>query len=117
WINNVCKSDEYENRVKELIEFAKINLLDSNKSLYCPCGALIHKVGSCVKIDQNLKARNRRNDKSFIELLELLKDMLLKSNTFSNYNYKTKNILCLMGMKYKKIHACLNDYIFYGERV
>jgi len=39
-----------------------------------------------------LKARNGWTDKSFIELLELLKEMLLeKKNTLPNRNYELKN--------------------------
>jgi len=53
----------------------------------------------------NLKAINGWTDKSFTELLQLLKDMLLEENTQPNRNYEAKKILCPMGMEYKKIHA------------
>ncbi|WJX12650.1 hypothetical protein P8452_03121 [Trifolium repens] len=59
----------------------------------------------------NLKARNGWTDKSFTELLELLKEMLPEGNTLPNRNYEAKKILCPMGMEYKKIHACPNDCI------
>ncbi|PNY02971.1 hypothetical protein L195_g026293 [Trifolium pratense] len=61
----------------------------------------------------NLKARNGWTDKSFTELLELLKEMLPEGNTLPNSNYEAKKILCPMGMEYKKIHACPNDCILY----
>jgi len=48
----------------------------------------------------NLKAINGWTDKSFTELLQLLKDMLSEGNT-------------LMDVEYKKIHAISNDYILY----
>nr|XP_004492006.1 uncharacterized protein LOC101504571 [Cicer arietinum] len=61
----------------------------------------------------NLKARNGWTDKSFTELLELLKKMLLEGNTLSNRNYEAKKLLCPMDMEYRKIHACHNDYLLY----
>ena len=39
--------------------------------------------------------------------------MLQEGNTLSNRNYKAKKIVCLMGMEYRKIHACPNDCILY----
>ncbi|KAK7346843.1 hypothetical protein VNO80_21366 [Phaseolus coccineus] len=63
----------------------------------------------------NLKALNGWTDKSFTELLQLLKDMLPEGNTLPNRNYEAKKILCPMGMEYKKIHACPNDCILYRK--
>ena len=45
----------------------------------------------------NLKAMNGWTDKSFIELLQLLKDMLPEGNTLSNRNYEVKKILLSYG--------------------
>ena len=56
-----------------------------------------------------MKAMNGWTDKSFTELLQLLKDMLPEGNTLPNRNYEAKKILCPMGMEYRKIHSCLND--------
>ena len=63
----------------------------------------------------NLKAINGWTDKSFTELLQLLKDMLPEGNSLPNRNYEAKKILCPMGMEYKKIHACPNDCILYRK--
>ena len=63
----------------------------------------------------NLKAINGWTDKSFTELLQLLKNMLPEGNTLPNRNYEAKKILCPMGMEYKKIHACPDDYILYRK--
>ena len=63
----------------------------------------------------NLKARHGWTDKSFTELLELLKEMLPEGNTLPNRNYAAKKILCPMGMEYKKIHACPNDCILFRK--
>ncbi|KAK7342752.1 hypothetical protein VNO80_25708 [Phaseolus coccineus] len=61
----------------------------------------------------NLKTINGWTDKSFTELLQLLKDMLPEGNILPNRNYEVKKILCPMGMEYKKIHACPNDCALY----
>jgi len=63
----------------------------------------------------NLKVANGWGDKSFIELLELLNEMLPKGNTLPTRNYDAKKILCPMGMEYKRIHACPNDCIVYRK--
>jgi len=63
----------------------------------------------------NLKAINGWTNKSFTELLQLLKDMLPEENTLPNRNYEAKKILYPMGMEYKKIHACPNDCILYRK--
>jgi len=39
--------------------------------------------------------------------------MLLEENTLPKIYYQAKKILCLMGMKYQKIHAYPNDCILY----
>ena len=54
-------------------------------------------------------------DKSFTELLELLKEMLPEGNTLPNRTYEAKKILCSMGLDYVKIHACRNDCILYRK--
>jgi len=63
----------------------------------------------------NLKAINGWTNTRFTKLLMLLKEMLLEGNTLPNSNYEAKKILCLMGIEYKKIHACSNDCILYKE--
>ena len=64
----------------------------------------------------NLKAMDGWTDKSFTELLQLLKDMLPEGNTLSNRNYEAKKkILCPMGMEYRKMHSCPNDCILYKK--
>ena len=52
----------------------------------------------------NLKTINGWTNKSFAELLQLLKDMLLEGNTLPNRNYEAKKMFYLMGMEYKKIY-------------
>src|ERR1051325_5180436 len=61
----------------------------------------------------NLKARNGWSDKSFKELLALLRDMIPKDNVLPNRTYEAKKMLCSIGMSYDKIHVCLNDCILF----
>ncbi|CAK8542809.1 unnamed protein product [Lathyrus sativus] len=63
----------------------------------------------------NLKVRGGWTDKSFNELLELLKQMFPECNTLSNRTYEAKKILCPMGLDYVKIHACRNDCLLYRK--
>jgi len=65
----------------------------------------------------NLKATNGWTDKSFTELLVLLSEMLPEGNTLPTRNYDAKKILFLMGMEYKRIHACPNDCILYRKEL
>ena len=58
---------------------------------------------------------NGWSDKSLTKFLLLLKEKLQEGNTLPNRNYETKNILCPMGMEYKKIHVCPNDCILYKK--
>jgi len=63
----------------------------------------------------NLKATNGWTDKGFMELLMLLNEMFPDGNTLPTRNYDAKKVLCLMGMEYKRIHACPNDCILYRK--
>jgi len=65
----------------------------------------------------NLKARFGWSDRSFTELLVLLKNMLPNDNMLSKSHYEAKKILCPVGMKYQKIHACPNDCILYRNEI
>jgi len=60
----------------------------------------------------NLKAANGWIDKSFTKLLVLLNEMLPDGNTLPTRKYDAKKLLCSMGMKYKRIHACNYNSLF-----
>ena len=64
----------------------------------------------------NLKARFGWSDKSFTELLVLLKTMLPKDNMLPKSHYDENKILCPVSMEYQKIHACPNDCILYRNQ-
>nr|KYP35945.1 hypothetical protein KK1_042971 [Cajanus cajan] len=86
---------------------------DSKTPLFPECTTFTRL--SVVLRFMNLKAKYGWSDKSFTELLELLKLMLPKDNTLPDRHYEVKKVLCPMGLQYKKIHACPNDCIFYRK--
>ncbi|XP_074265102.1 uncharacterized protein LOC141587520 [Silene latifolia] len=88
-------------------------LKDSEMPLYKNCKNYT-KLSAVVKL-YNLKAKNGWSDRSFIDLLELLKDMIPEDNVLPNRTYAAKKILRGIGMKYVKIHACPNDCILYRK--
>ncbi|XP_074293482.1 uncharacterized protein LOC141620536 [Silene latifolia] len=88
-------------------------LKDTEMPLYKSCKKYT-KLASIVKL-YNLKAKNGWSDKSFNDLLELVKDMLPEDNVLPNRTYEAKKILRGIGMKYEKIHACPNDCILYRK--
>nr|KYP31721.1 hypothetical protein KK1_047813 [Cajanus cajan] len=111
-------NDNLEEMIRDVGEenFERAHVYDTLKSdfeqpLYPGC-SMFTRLSATLKLF-SLKARNGWTDKSFTELLELLKEMLPEDNTLPNRNYEAKKILCPMGLEYKKIHACPNDCILY----
>lgn len=83
---------------------------DAETPLYPGCP--ISRLSATLRLF-NLKARNGWTDKSFTELLKLLKELLPSDNTLPDRNYDAKRLLCPMGLDYEKIHACPKDCILY----
>ena len=79
------------------------NMSNEVETPLCPGSTNFTRLSGVLRL-MNLKAMNGWTDKSFIELLQLLKDKLLEGNTSPNQNYETKKKLCPMGMEYRKIH-------------
>jgi hypothetical protein len=65
-----------------------------------------------VKLFQ-LKVSNEWSDRSFMDLLMLLKNMLPQGNAIPKTIYEAKQIICPLGLEVEKIHACKNDCILY----
>ncbi|XP_058784039.1 uncharacterized protein LOC131658801 [Vicia villosa] len=86
---------------------------DKDKPLYPGCTNFT-RLSAVLKLF-NLKAISGWTDKSFIELLELLTQMLPEGNILPIRYYETKKILCPMSLEYEKIHACPNDCILYRK--
>ena len=87
---------------------------DSKLPLYLGCTTFTRLSGVLALV--NLNARFGWSDKSFTELLVLLKNMLPKDNKLPKSHYEEKKILCPAGMEYQKIHACPNDCILYRNQ-
>jgi hypothetical protein len=84
---------------------------DSEKPLYDGCTKFT-RLSTVLKL-YNLKIGNGWSDKSFTDLLTLLKDMLPENNVLPSRTYEAKRMLCSIGMSYEKIHACPNDCILF----
>ena len=85
---------------------------DSKKPLYSGCKkSLTHLSAMLCLVD--VKAKYGQSDKSFTSLLKIVQGILPEENALPKRYYEAKKILCPMGMKYKKIHACPNDCILY----
>ena len=87
---------------------------ESKRPLYPGCTKFT-KLSAVLKL-LNLKADNGWSDKSFTSLLELLRKMLPDNNELPCTIYQAKKLICPMGLKIEKIHACPNDCVLYrGE--
>ncbi|KAL3650054.1 hypothetical protein CASFOL_006457 [Castilleja foliolosa] len=87
--------------------------VDADKSLYPGCKNF-SRLAATLKLI-SLKAAHGWSDKSFTELLGVLKSMLPENNELPDSNYTAKKILCPLGLGYKKIHACPNDCVLYRK--
>src|SRR6266498_5398134 len=72
---------------------------------------LLHSVLELLR----LKARNGWSDKSFMDLLVLLRDMLPKANKLSCNTYRAKKLIAPLALDVQKIHACPNHCILYRK--
>jgi hypothetical protein len=100
-------------------EFKKLKqlLVNMKTPLYPSCNERYTKLSTSLKLLQ-LKATHHWTNKGFRELLEVLVDMFPEGNQIPRTTYEAKKIICMMGLKFKKIHACKNDCIlFHGDNV
>ena len=77
--------------LERLDQFVK----DSRKPLYPGCQKYTRLSGDLKLV--RLKADHGWTDKSFKELLDLLKDMLPEENQVANSVYEAKKIICPLG--------------------
>ncbi|XP_031090937.1 uncharacterized protein LOC115995929 [Ipomoea triloba] len=122
---DTVRTDEDNDRLDELMRDMQGDLNElpqefetffenSGKPLFSGCSKFT-KLSSMLKL-YNLKAKNRWSDKSFTELLKLLKDMLPDDNELPCSTYEAKKMLCLLSMDIERIHACPNDCILYWKQ-
>ncbi|KAL2894925.1 Serine--tRNA ligase [Bienertia sinuspersici] len=59
------------------------------------------------------KCNHKLLDVAIAGLLEFFKEVLPNDAIFPTSTYEAKKVLKLLGLDYKKIYACLNDYMLY----
>ncbi|XP_066335752.1 uncharacterized protein [Miscanthus floridulus] len=96
---------------KEKVKFERM-LEDHRKLLYPTAEEGQKKLGTTLELLQ-WKAKNGISDKAFGNLLNLIKKMLPKPNELPTTTYEAKKVVCPLGFKIQKIHACPNDCILY----
>ncbi len=101
---------EDEISVKNYDKFQNLSN-ESKKPLYPGCTKFT-KLSAVLKL-LNLKADNGWSDKSFTSLLQLLGEMLPDNNELPGTTYQAKKLICPMGLKIERIHACPNDCVLY----
>jgi hypothetical protein len=84
---------------------------DSKKPLYPDCQKYSCLFGD-LKLLQ-LKADRGWSNKSFKHLLDVLRDMLPEGNQIAEFVYEAKKIICPLGIKVEKIHACKNSCVLF----
>ena len=88
---------------------------DSETPLYAGCKAKHTKLSVTLDL-MKLKASSGWTDKSFTDLLGILKAMLPGENTLPEMTYEAKQVLCPLGLEVRRIHACPNDCILYHKQ-
>jgi len=100
WITASRISDEYENGVKEIIQFTKRNGVGVNKKYYCPCVNCVNVIGQDIELIQE----------------HVLRDSFLKSYTIWTWHgevleqyYSKSTIEC----EYSNVYYedCMEDMI------
>nr|AAX92780.1 transposon protein, putative, CACTA, En/Spm sub-class [Oryza sativa Japonica Group]ABA93324.1 transposon protein, putative, CACTA, En/Spm sub-class [Oryza sativa Japonica Group] len=88
---------------------------DFETPLYTGCKAKHTKLSVTLDL-MKLKASSGWTDKSFTDLLGILKAMLPVENTLPETTYEAKQVLCPLGLEVHRIHACPNDCILYHKQ-
>lgn len=101
---NHCTADPKEFR--KLIE-------DAEKPLFPGCKK--YSKLSCLVRLFKFKANNGLPNKGFLELLEIIGDILPDNNEVPPTVYEATKTMTVLGMGYEKIHACPNDCILYRK--
>lgn len=115
-----CHIDGVSNTI-DIIQVAKENLgnlkyfekllEDVEIPLYQGCTKYT-KLSTIIKLFY-IKAKAEWSDKSFLDMLALVADMLPKDNKLPSSTREAKCSFSAFGMEYKNIDACPNDCILY----
>ena len=99
---------------RDSMKFSRL-VSDSETPLYAGCKAKHTKLSVTLDL-MKLKASSGWTDKSFTDLLGILKAMLPVENTLPETTYEAKQVLCPLGLEVRRIHACPNDCILYHKQ-
>ncbi|XP_059663674.1 uncharacterized protein LOC132309374 [Cornus florida] len=97
---------------EELDKFYRL-LEDANQELYLGCKKF-SKLSYVVKL-YLVKTKYNWSDKSFTDLLKVIKDGLPDGETLPKTFNETKKMIGDLGLKYDKIHACPSDCMLYWK--
>ncbi len=98
-------------------DYSKFNIMveDSKTPLYNGCKTE-HSTMQVVLSLLHLKASNRRSNKSFTKLLQLLIEILPVCNVLSKTTYQAQQIIYPLGFEIQKVRACRNNCIVVDEK-
>ncbi len=106
--------EEQAHNERDSMKFNRL-VSDSETPLYAGCKAKHTKLSATLDL-MKLKASSGWTDKSFTELLGILKAMHPEENTLPETTYEAKQVLCPLGLEVRRIHACPNDCILYHKQ-
>ena len=98
----------------DLVKFDTI-LRDSEKPIYPGCDKFT-KLSALLRL-YNIKAKHGLSDKSLIDIISFLGELLPENNEMPLSFYEAKKTLRSLGMQYEKIHACPNDCVLYRKKI
>nr|AAM19042.1 putative transposon [Oryza sativa Japonica Group]ABB47166.1 transposon protein, putative, CACTA, En/Spm sub-class [Oryza sativa Japonica Group] len=110
----LCDVEDPAQNERDGMKFSRL-VSDSGTPLYVGCKAKHTKLSVTLDL-MKLKASNGWTDKSFTDLLGILKAMLPVENTLPETTYEAKQVLCPLGLEVRRIHACPNDCILYHKQ-
>ncbi|XP_073031237.1 uncharacterized protein [Primulina eburnea] len=102
--------DNYTENPEAFMEF----LEEAEKPLYNGCKRYT-KLSAIVKL-YNTKAKHRKSDALFSDLLMDFGDMLPDNHNLPTKMYDVKKTLSCLALSHEKIHACSNDCILYRKQ-
>ena len=85
------------------------------KLRYIYNGSIMTKLEADILLLE-MKARNGMSNTGFNNVLSLLQKFVPSPNELPQNTYEAKQMICPLGLKVHKIHACPNDCIlFHGD--
>jgi hypothetical protein len=95
-------------------KFSQI-MMDYETPLFSWCNKDHNKLNIVLTLLQ-IEASNGWSNKGFNELLHFLNEFVPKANVLPRSTYQAKKIICPLGLKVEKIHACQNDYMLFHNK-